>query len=144
MNFWLSYGGCVLATIAFKENAMRPYRAWDKERKCYISDSFLNQLYLRMDGRVIWWSHVHKFEDVTDKFDIEFCTGLTDKNGKDLDWWEGDVFEDAGILKVIVKDKGCFWFENVKSKRRIPCYEIAESSGCWAEEINKVGNIHEA
>ena len=70
-------------------------------------------------------------------------TGLDDKNGKELDWWEGDIFDDAGVLKVIVKDKGCFWFENIKSKRRIPCYDVADSYGDWANDIKKVGNIHQ-
>ena len=70
-------------------------------------------------------------------------TGLNDKNGKELDWWEGDIFDDAGVLKVIVKDKGCFWFENIKSKRRIPCYDVADSYGDWANDIKKVGNIHQ-
>ena len=73
----------------------------------------------------------------------KYRAGLCDKDGKDLDWWEGDVFDDAGTLKVIIKDKGCFWFENVKSKRRFLCYRIAESSDDWAHHIKKVGNIHE-
>ena len=69
-------------------------------------------------------------------------TGLKDKNSKELDWWEGDIFDDAGILKVIIKDKGCFWFENIKSKRRIPCYQVVESSDEWADDIKKQGNIY--
>jgi hypothetical protein len=70
---------------------------------------------------------------------VSQSTGLQDENGEDLDWWEGDVFEDAGTLKVIIKDKGCFWFESVKSKRRIPCYQVVD----WADDIKKIGNIHD-
>jgi hypothetical protein len=66
-------------------------------------------------------------------------TGLHDKNDKDLDWWEGEIFSDAGRLKIIVKDQGCFWFEDIRTKRRVPCYETIE----WADDIHKQGNIYE-
>ena len=60
------------------------FRAWDKFYQGgarYVPYTFLNQLFIDMEGRLIWHSH-SGFEDVTDKFDIEFCTGRKDKNGK--------------------------------------------------------------
>jgi len=67
-------------------------------------------------------------------------TGLKDKNGEWLNWWEGDLFCIDGTLKVIVKDNGCFWFESVKSKCRTLCYETIDWAGI---ESCKIGNIHQ-
>ena len=68
---------------------MRKFRAWDKGgEKRYLPDEFIGQLFLRMDGKIIWYS-AEGLEDVTDKFDIEFSTGLKDKQGKEI--WHQDI-----------------------------------------------------
>jgi len=123
------------------------FRAWDTKRgKMWSAEEMgKDQLTLMPDGRGfinVDGTSTELSQFVPNLIPLQF-TGLDDKNGKELDWWEGDIFDDAGVLKVIVKDKGCFWFENIKSKRRIPCYDVADSYGDWANDIKKVGNIHQ-
>ncbi len=69
--------------------------------------------------------------------------GLKDKDGKDLGWWEGDLFLfNAGNYKI-VKDMGCFWFIrdflNQSVTHRYLCYKVLS----WPELPVKIGNIHE-
>jgi len=131
---------------AEKETQMRPYRGFTKDGKwvkgwyCEIADTHF--IIPNSAVRTIYKGINRSFVEVIPET-VGQSTGLKDKNGTDLDWWQGDIFDDAGIIKVIIKDKGCFWFENAKSKRRIPCYEVAESSGYWAEEMKKIGSIHQ-
>lgn len=68
---------------------------------------------------------------------VQFA-GFKDKNGKDLDWWEGDIFarsSDRRIEGVIIFDMGCFWLDR-KRGGRTPLYECVDWSMC------KVGDIH--
>jgi hypothetical protein len=64
--------------------------------------------------------------------------GLKDNNGKELDWWEGDVFELHGrsTLFTIIKEQGCFWFRSSITKERFPCYQIAK----WVDLPEKLGD----
>ena len=65
-------------------------------------------------------------------------TGLKDKNDKDLDWWEGDIFarsSDRQIEGIVIYDLGCFWLDR-KRGGRTPLYECVDWSMC------KVGDIH--
>ena len=63
-----------------------------------------------------------------------------DKNGVDLDWWEGDVFKcaDTSIDRIIFKD-GCFWMWSDKYQFRQPLYKCI----AWSESYTKIDNIHE-
>ena len=67
--------------------------------------------------------------------------GLKDKNDKDLDWWEDDVFKMHGhsIPWAIVKEQGCFWFRCPVTKERKVCYKVAE----YYNQPVKIGTIHD-
>ena len=77
----------------------------------------------------------------TGEFCLEQFTGLKGKNGKDLDWWEGDLFQESqGLLKQIIYEDGCFWLQSVKHTTNRTALHFCKE---WADNIPKVGNIHE-
>ena len=64
--------------------------------------------------------------------------GLKDKNGKDLDWWEGDLFEMHGrttLFRLVEKD-GCYWLRSSETKERFPCHQIIK----YAQLPEKLGD----
>lgn len=66
------------------------------------------------------------------------ATGLKDKNDKDLDWWEGDIFarsSDRQIEGLIIFDMGCFWLDRNRGGRTL-LYECVDWSMCV------IGTIH--
>ncbi len=106
------------------------FRAWDKEAKI---------MYPNVQN------HIGNFDTAfgnmlrNDRYVIEQFTGLKDKNGKDLDWWEGDLFETIDSTFKIIQDLGCFWFVSVVNNRRILCKDTLY----WGELPNKIGTIHD-
>lgn len=69
-------------------------------------------------------------------------TGLKDKNGKDLNWWEGDIFKcfctDSQL--ILVYEDGCYWFKTRTGHVRYKCYDVITM---WSELPEKTENIHE-
>lgn len=66
-------------------------------------------------------------------------TGLKDKNGKDLNWWQGDIL--SGVLDSpvsIVFEDGSFYFQSSKSPHKILCSNYVLLDG-----IKVIGNIHQ-
>ena len=48
-------------------------------------------------------------------------TGLKDKDGKDLDWWEDDLIRVKGKPHKIIFEDGCFWFLSTKTGLKMLC-----------------------
>ncbi len=110
------------------------FRAWDKENGCYVKLREHPQLVLRLSGTLTEGS-------TTPDYILEQFTNLCGKAGRDLDWWEGDVFKMHGwsIPWVIVKDQGCFWFKCLTTSERRLAYRVAE----YAIQTEKVGTTLE-
>ncbi len=71
-------------------------------------------------------------------------TGLHDKNGKDLDWWEDDLFDVLDTIRKIVFEDGCYWFKAVFPDkvvhRKLVCINIINGLDILP---TKLGNIHD-
>ena len=74
------------------------YRVWDIERKEYIENTgnpyifpFNGITAMKCAGSSC--GSIDGEKDYSEFYIIEYSTGLPDKNGKDLDWWEGDILE---------------------------------------------------
>ena len=110
---------------------MNKFRAWQKERKEYVHQRFLDQIFLNMDGRVIWYSY-SGFEDVTDKFEIEFSVNI---KGEEV--FEGDITGSRCVVRL-----GEFGIDD----EYIGFY-ITDSQCKWGLDadlpINIIGNIRE-
>jgi hypothetical protein len=67
-------------------------------------------------------------------------TGLLDKNGKDLDWWEDDLFRITGfenIFQIVFRD-GCFMFQSTTTPQHFCCSATID----WGDLPIKIGNIY--
>lgn len=79
------------------------FRAWDIGLNCYVPKKVSNQLFLNMDGEVIWHSIKGGLEIVTNKFIIEFPINQKDKNNKLI--FNGDIVrEETGALTTVSMD----------------------------------------
>ena len=72
-------------------------------------------------------------------------TGLKDKNGVDLDWWEGDLIctfnytEHKGVWEIKFLD-GCFWGVEIGGRNR---KKLLSDLAAYADTPELLGNIHE-
>jgi len=76
------------------------FRGWIKEKNQYMPQKQVDQLFIRMDGRVFWHSY-KGLEDVTDKIDIEFSIGRFDKQRTD-EFPEGQEIYQGDICKYSI------------------------------------------
>ena len=60
--------------------------------------------------------------------------GLKDKNGKDLDWWEGDIIQKGKIIRAITVN----WEHGMR-------FMLGKHILCKQDGVNgtRIGNIHE-
>jgi len=127
------------------------FRVWDRRNKELIYpdtitfDSFGRLYHLEWAGpgdEIFSVSaDLLKMPDGSERFIVEESTGLKDKNGTDLDWWEGDKFRIDGHLYAIVLDKGCFWFDGIYMPFRHTADSVSRRPN--GNVPNKIGTIHD-
>ena len=129
------------------------FRAWDKDTEyMFYSDKSEDEYFFEFkNGKLRGYAirpprsssdPMEPPEPYCDDYPVMQSTGLKNKNGKDLDWWEGDVFTHAftDYTMNIVFEDGSFWFKLSTGRIRYQCYHSIES---WQNLPEKIGTIHD-
>lgn len=91
------------------------FRAWDKANNKWLSDDFVKQLFLAMNGKLYWFSHAG-IDEVTGLFDVVFYIGLKDKY--ETEAYQGDIVKDpfSGMTWLIsYHENGRWYLETIRS-----------------------------
>ena len=118
---------------AIKERLM--FRVWDEYKKSYRDDYDIQK-----DGQVTLCNMFNGFDIAKhpDRYVIEQCTGIRDKNGKLV--FEGDVIHyhiETNNGEVIEENIAMNWYPNCMGFDAWQEADVIESDG----EV--IGNIHE-
>ena len=109
------------------------YRVWNKENKEYTTDS---RIFLSPNGTVRYIEDSYWYDNVSEYYDVEFCTGLKDKNGKLI--YEGDIIEDDNTKS----DRGVVFFDVYSARFMVKMYKYNQKV-LIKKNVRVVGNIHE-
>lgn len=119
------------------------FRAWDKKKKKWLK---AGQSLL---GYLVAWKSETKFEILgRGDYEIMQCTGLYDKNGKEV--YEGDIvecfqFDDSDFRSKVTYKNGAFGYMS-------PCFDMfigfeSNNNFKWhngkSDRIKVIGNIYE-
>ena len=122
------------------------FRVFDKERNDYVDDSEV-ELILHNDGVLLfgnWHEDIKVVEQ--DKYIVEQCTGVRDKNGKLV--YEGDIIHEVDKESDIDDVSQIVWSQYTCHFMKLDLPETGLDRHCILCEddspyIEIIGNIHE-
>lgn len=119
------------------------FRIWDKENKEYTTDS---RIFLSPNGTVRYIEDSYWYDNVSEYYDVEFCTSLKDNNSKLI--YDNDLIMIGNELyRVAIDDFGCrtVILDNNPFKEVIEWSDIVKIYYFHnkVDEIEVVGNIRE-
>ena len=115
------------------------FRAWDIKNKRMLPVTRIDWCKSGIPCSWICWDEENYDTPMffPDNSILEQSTGLLDKNGKDLDWWEGDILEWLGVgfpypdkrIVVIKWSGGGFWIEYRQMWKKIGTIHEEQGNG---------------
>lgn len=139
IKFRLVKGGKI---VGYERHVLKRQCGDERPNVVCIEHSRTGTEYDRNVEKSGWWCIWFNKNYFIDHDRKDQFTGLLDKNGKELDWWEGDIVKkDNGHLAEIIFCDGCFlgkwifWDD-------LPMFHF-NNKGQRPKWFEKVGNIHE-
>jgi uncharacterized phage protein (TIGR01671 family) len=117
------------------------FRIWDNKEKRYVEEYLDREIMLSIDGTLnacaYDFSGNRSIEDINknNRFEVEFCTGLKDKNGQLI--YENDLIkidDDVAVIK---------WSDYYARFMLESSEDNFDFETTYAEECEIIGNIHE-
>lgn len=112
------------------------FRAWDKTNNEWYMDGDKFDLNYSGGYGDFYFDNDHPCNMRDVELVWEQSTGLCDEAGKDLDWWEGDIFDHLGHRYVIE------WYDGGLYMHGECGYSPVGEAVAWAVLPKKIGTIH--